>query len=186
MRKVQSPISVSYTHLDVYKRQDHTWAYGHVIVDEAQELSPMEWRMVFRRSPSRWMTLVGDIAQTGSPAGVDDWSESLEPFIKNRFRHHELTVNYRTPAEIMVVANQLLARINPDLAPATAIRESGRAVEFFPTDADPEQLKEAFLREDPERSIAVISSQARFTQAHNHFLVEEIKGLEFDLSPIHI
>lgn len=161
-------------------KADHTWAYGHVIVDEAQELSPMEWRMVFRRSPSRWMTLVGDIAQTGSPAGVDDWSESLEPFIKNRFRHHELTVNYRTPAEIMVVANQLLARINPDLAPATAIRESGRTVEFLPTYADPEQLKEVFLREDPERSIAVIFSQARFTQAHNHFLVEEIKGLEFD------
>src|SRR5690606_37752415 len=86
---------------------DHKWAYGHVIVDEAQELSPMEWRMVFRRSPSRWMTLVGDIAQTGSPAGVDDWAESLAPFINNRFRHHELTVNYRTPSEIMVLANRI-------------------------------------------------------------------------------
>ena len=67
-------------------RADHTWAYGHVIVDEAQELSPMEWRMVFRRSPSRWMTLVGDTAQTGAPAGVDDWAETLEPFVGARFR----------------------------------------------------------------------------------------------------
>lgn len=50
---------------------DRTWAFGHIIVDEAQELTPMEWRMIFRRSPSRWMTLVGDLAQTGSPAGVD-------------------------------------------------------------------------------------------------------------------
>src|SRR5699024_4853018 len=50
---------------------DRTWAFGHVIVDEAQELSTMAWRVLMRRSPNRWMTLVGDVAQTSSPAGID-------------------------------------------------------------------------------------------------------------------
>ncbi|MGO1276212.1 MAG: helicase, partial [Corynebacterium variabile] len=72
----------------------------HVIVDEAQELSEMAWRMVFRRAPNRWMTLVGDPAQTGSPAGVESWSDALSPFVKDRWKLHELTVNYRTPADI--------------------------------------------------------------------------------------
>src|SRR5699024_1943723 len=53
--------------------QDLRWAFGHVIVDEAQELSEMDWRMIFRRSPNRWMTVVGDPAQTGNPAGVASW-----------------------------------------------------------------------------------------------------------------
>lgn len=159
---------------------DHKWAYGHVIVDEAQELSPMEWRMVFRRSPSRWMTLVGDIAQTGSPAGVDDWAESLEPFIKNRFRHHELTVNYRTPSEIMVVANEILAHINPEMSPATAIRDSDREVAYVSADTDVNKLKETLLAEDPDRITAVISSRAGFIEGENHYVVDDIKGLEFD------
>lgn len=156
---------------------DHKWAYGHVIVDEAQELSPMEWRMVFRRSPSRWMTLVGDIAQTGSPAGVDDWAESLEPFINNRFRHHELTVNYRTPSEIMVLANRILAQINPGMTPATAIRDSGHKVGYVGAGADVDKLKEAF---DGDRLTAVIASRATFTPGEHHYVVDEIKGLEFD------
>lgn len=157
---------------------DHKWAYGHVIVDEAQELSPMEWRMVFRRSPSRWMTLVGDIAQTGSPAGVDDWAESLEPFVDKRFRHHELTVNYRTPAEIMVVANSLLEQINPDISPATAIRESGREVQRLPFNADIAEIIQQLEAEDPQRTIAVIASHQQ--QLDGTYYVDDIKGLEFD------
>nr|WP_245803052.1 UvrD-helicase domain-containing protein [Corynebacterium phocae] len=113
-------------------REDYTWAYGHIIIDEAQELSPMEWRMVFRRSPSRWMTLVGDTAQTGAPAGVDSWSETLEPFVGSRFRHHCLTVNYRTPQPVTQLANQVLAVIDPQAQPATAIRD-GRPVMFADT-----------------------------------------------------
>ena len=77
--------------------EDYTWAYGHVVVDEAQELTPMEWRMIMRRSPNRWMTLVGDTAQTSAPAGVESWEESLQPFVDKRFTLHRLTVNYRTP-----------------------------------------------------------------------------------------
>ena len=58
---------------------DRAWAYGHVIIDEAQELSAMAWRMVLRRNPSRSMTVVGDVAQTGSPAGARSWKSMLDP-----------------------------------------------------------------------------------------------------------
>jgi DNA helicase IV len=56
---------------------DRTWAFGHVIVDEAQELSEMAWRLLERRCPSRSMTIVGDVAQTGSAAGTTSWGEVL-------------------------------------------------------------------------------------------------------------
>ena len=83
---------------------DRRWAYGHVIVDEAQELSAMAWRMLMRRCPSRSMTLVGDVAQTGDLAGAASWAQVLRPHLADRWRLARLTVNYRTPAEIMEVA----------------------------------------------------------------------------------
>ncbi|MET1075862.1 MAG: ATP-binding domain-containing protein, partial [Umezawaea sp.] len=78
--------------------------FGHVVVDEAQELSAMEWRMVVRRCPSRFMTVVGDLAQTGNVGGASSWREVLEPFVGERFEVAGLSVNYRTPAEVMEVA----------------------------------------------------------------------------------
>ena len=66
---------------------DRTWQFGHVIVDEAQELSPMEWRMLMRRCPRRSMTLVGDLAQAGSDAGVRSWAELLDRYAPGRWRH---------------------------------------------------------------------------------------------------
>lgn len=107
---------------------DRTWAFGHVIVDEAQELSSMAWRMVFRRSPNRWMTLVGDPAQTGSPAGVEDWSQALTPFVKDRWKLHELTVNYRTPADIADIATTILSVVSPGQATPSCLRETGTGV----------------------------------------------------------
>lgn len=145
-------------------RADQTWAYGHVIVDEAQELSPMEWRMVFRRCPSRWMTLVGDTAQTSSPAGVDDWTAALDPFVGERFRLHELTVNYRTPKEIADYAAEILAHIDPQAVVPQAIRASGVPVQFVP---DLEALEHRAAREG---LTAVIDAEN----------VGDMKGLEFD------
>ncbi|MDO4910018.1 MAG: AAA family ATPase [Corynebacterium sp.] len=149
---------------------DIAWAYGHVIVDEAQELSAMEWRMVMRRCPSRWMTLVGDIAQTSSPAGVEDWKAALSPFVQGRFRQHQLTVNYRTPEEIMEVANELLPIIAPEQVPAQAIRRSGIPVRYEDADADVDALVEGLRAADSERTVAVIDAAS----------IERFKGLEFD------
>ncbi|HEY4419694.1 MAG TPA: ATP-binding domain-containing protein, partial [Pseudonocardia sp.] len=99
--------------------------YGHVIVDEAQELSPMAWRLVMRRCPTRSMTLVGDIAQTGDLSGAASWGEVLSPFVANRWRLEQLTVNYRTPSEIADVADDVLAAIEPGLAAPRSVRSTG-------------------------------------------------------------
>ena len=104
---------------------DREWTYGHVIVDEAQELSAMAWRLVMRRCPTRSMTIVGDIAQTGDLAGATSWQEVLGPFVANRFRLEQLTVNYRTPAEIAEVADDVLAAIDPALVPPRSVRATG-------------------------------------------------------------
>jgi DNA helicase IV len=104
---------------------DRTWAYGHVIIDEAQELSAMAWRMVLRRNPVRSMTVVGDVAQTGSPAGATSWKDMLTPLVGGRWREERLTVNYRTPAEIMTVAADVLASVSPDERPPDSVRSEG-------------------------------------------------------------
>ncbi len=104
---------------------DRTWAFGHVIIDEAQELSPMAWRMVMRRCPAKSMTIVGDVAQTGDMSGSASWAEALGPYVGDRWRLAPLTVNYRTPAEIMTVAADVLAEIDPVARPPRSVRDSG-------------------------------------------------------------
>jgi DNA helicase IV len=104
---------------------DRTWAYGHVIVDEAQELSPMAWRMLMRRCPARSLTIVGDLAQTGDLSGSASWADALGPYLGDRWRLAPLTVNYRTPAEVMAVAADVLAAIDPALEIPRSVRESG-------------------------------------------------------------
>jgi DNA helicase IV len=104
---------------------DRSWTYGHVIVDEAQELSAMAWRLLLRRCPTRSMTLVGDVAQTGSAAGASSWAEVLTPHLGQHWRLEELTVNYRTPAEIMAVADEVLAAGGSGGTTAQAVRSTG-------------------------------------------------------------
>ncbi len=104
---------------------DRTWAFGHVIVDEAQELSEMAWRMLMRRIPGKSMTIVGDVAQTGDLAGISSWEQALGRYMEDRWRLAPLTINYRTPAEIMAVAADVLAAIDPALELPRSVRESG-------------------------------------------------------------
>ncbi|UUN29272.1 UvrD-helicase domain-containing protein [Streptomyces sp. FIT100] len=104
---------------------DRTWAFGHIIVDEAQELSEMAWRLLMRRCPTRSMTLVGDPAQTGDPAGCASWKEILEPYVQDRWELARLGVNYRTPAEIMDYATERRRTTDPAFAPPRSIRSTG-------------------------------------------------------------
>ncbi len=104
---------------------DRSWQFGHVIVDEAQELTPMEWRMLMRRCWRRSMTLVGDLDQAGRNGGVRSWSELLEHYAPGRWCSAELTVNYRTPAEVMAVAADVLTAINPAASPPVSARSTG-------------------------------------------------------------
>jgi DNA helicase IV len=100
------------------------WRYGHVIVDEAQDLTPMEWRMVARRAIGGSMTIVGDLAQrTIGPPGT--WETNLPGALADH-SYAELTVNYRSPAEVNSVASAILAELAPELSPSTAIRSTGK------------------------------------------------------------
>ncbi|MFD9212896.1 HelD family protein [Streptomyces sp. NPDC059544] len=106
---------------------DRTWAFGHIIVDEAQELSAMAWRLLMRRCPTRSMTLVGDPAQTGDPAGCDSWDRILAPYVEDRWQLARLGVNYRTPAEIMEYAAERRRSTDPGFTPPRSIRSTGVA-----------------------------------------------------------
>ncbi|MFI6366863.1 HelD family protein [Nocardia sp. NPDC050630] len=168
---------------------DRNWAYGHVIVDEAQELSEMAWRMVMRRIPNRWVTVVGDVAQTGDPAGASSWQRMLEPYVAQRWKLTELTVNYRTPAEIMAVAADVLAEIDPDAAVPRSVRETGVRPRAHAVDAS--ELRSAVTQlvatETGPGTTAVITPHemvADFAglagESVRVLTVHEVKGLEFD------
>jgi DNA helicase IV len=104
---------------------DRTWTFGHIVVDEAQELSPMAWRMLMRRCPAKSMTIVGDMAQASDRGGATSWQEILEPHVTDRWRLERLTINYRTPTEIAEVAADVLAEIDPGLHPPRPVRSTG-------------------------------------------------------------
>lgn len=137
---------------------DRTWAFGHVIVDEAQELSAMAWRVLMRRSPNRWMTLVGDVAQTSSPAGIDSWSDALSPYVDDRWVLSELTVNYRTPETISAMAELLLAEIDPAATSPRTVRPGRRPVAWL--EPEPGSVAEVVAGElsavPPGRAVAVL------------------------------
>ncbi|NGN65656.1 AAA family ATPase [Streptomyces sp. A7024] len=103
---------------------DRTWAFGHIIVDEAQELSPMTWRLLMRRCPTRSMTLVGDPAQTAEPGASGSWEAILSPYVGERYEQVVLGVNYRTPAKIMEVAADLLRAADPSFTPPRSVRDT--------------------------------------------------------------
>jgi DNA helicase IV len=113
--------------------------YGHIVVDEAQDLSPMQLRMLARRSLNGSMTVVGDLAQatgTWSPQGWEDVVRHLDS--KRGWRRVGLTVNYRTPSEIMDVANKVLRASAPGAAPPRSVRSTGAIPELVR--ADPSEL----------------------------------------------
>lgn len=97
--------------------------YGHVVVDEAQELTPMQWRSVLRRCPGRSMTVVGDLAQAGPATGATSWADALGADLARRADVRTLTVCYRTTAQVLAEAAPLLARIAPEQQPARAVRQ---------------------------------------------------------------
>lgn len=113
---------------------DRTWAFGHVIVDEAQELSEMAWRLLMRRCPTRSMTLVGDPAQTGDEAGCGSWERILAPYVGDRWELARLGVNYRTPAEVMELAAAVLRAHHPGFEPPSSVRSTGVAPWIRETD----------------------------------------------------
>ncbi|OEJ41045.1 helicase [Streptomyces agglomeratus] len=160
---------------------DRTWAFGHIIVDEAQELSAMTWRLLMRRCPTRSMTLVGDPAQTGDAAGCDSWQQILGPYVGDRWEHTRLRVNYRTPAEIMEVAAGVRRAEDPSFEPPGSVRSTG--VRPRARGARPEDLArtvaETVADEAPrEGRLAVVAPAALHPE-----LVAALPGASYGTTP---
>jgi DNA helicase IV len=114
---------------------DEPRTFGHILVDEAQDISAMQWRMLARRAPTGSMTLVGDFGQASRPGALRDWDDVLS-VLPDRAdtRVVTLTVNYRTPAEIMHVAHRVLAAAAPQVPATRAVRRTGEQPRFISVD----------------------------------------------------
>jgi DNA helicase IV len=158
---------------------DRDWTYRHIVVDEAQELSEMDWRVLMRRCPSRSFTVVGDLAQRRSEAGATSWDTMMEPHVPGRWIYRSLSVNYRTPAEIMTVAAALLAEFAPGVQPPESVRACGvqpwsrRVTE----DELPAAIEEFVRAEAGREGTSVVIGPPGVPGA---VLASETKGLEFD------
>ncbi len=114
-----------------------TRTFGHLLVDEAQDLTPMQWRMLSRRCPGGSMTIVGDLGQATGPRAPATWEEVVAPLPRRRdLRVATLTVNYRTPGEVMEVAARVLAAAAPDITPPVPVRHAGVRPVFSAVGAD--------------------------------------------------
>ncbi len=160
-----------------------SWRFGHVIVDEAQDLTPMQWRMVTRRARGRSMTIVGDLAQrTGGP--VMDWASHL-PESLGEVARQDLTINYRSPAEINRLATRILAELAPDLDSSRAIRSAGQDPEFVEL-SEGDDLADVVAYErtaiDSGERLAVVGVGLEGLDLGALTLTPtEAKGLEFDV-----
>jgi DNA helicase IV len=111
---------------------ERTPGYGHVIVDEAQDLSPMQCRAVARRLAAGSLTVLGDLAQATSPWSAADWSQTLAGLGRPDTAVRPLTRGYRVPGEVLDFANRLLPLIAPGLPAATAVRRDPGALRLHP------------------------------------------------------
>jgi DNA helicase IV len=158
---------------------DRDWTYRHIVVDEAQELSEMDWRVLMRRCPSRSFTVVGDLAQRRSVAGATSWDTMMEPYVPGRWVYRSLSVNYRTPAEIMTVAAALLAEFAPGVQPPESVRACG--VQPWSRRVTEDELPtaiEEFVRDEAARvGTSVVIGPPGVPGA---VVASATKGLEFD------
>ncbi|MCC3266334.1 AAA family ATPase [Arthrobacter gengyunqii] len=186
---------------------DRTWAFGHIVVDEAQELSAMQWRLLMRRCPLKSFTVVGDIAQTSSAAGATSWQQALTPFVGDRWTLEELTVNYRTPAQIAEAAVRMANAAGLVVSAPKAVREGrwapfidsvpdgglvGRLMETLPEDLEALEggllaiIAEEHHLEAVRREVGAVYGKRLGTGAgglEQDIVVtspREAKGLEFD------
>ena len=154
--------------------------FAHVIVDEAQELTDAEWQMLVARCPSRSFTVVGDRAQARH-GFTETWAERLERVGLERHEMASLSVNYRTPREVMTAAEPVIREVLPDANVPTSVRESGVEVRYATTD-DLHGLLTTWLEENPEGVACVVGAPWFEERARVHSLApEHVKGLEFDL-----
>lgn len=154
--------------------------FAHVVVDEAQELTDAEWQMLLLRCPSRSFTIVGDRAQARRRF-AESWRERLARIGLDQVAEASLTVNYRTPEEVMAAAEPVIRAVVPDANVPTSIRSNGLPVLHRPV-ADLESVVDQWLAEHAEGTACVIGAPAYAERPRVRSLTPATaKGLEFDL-----
>lgn len=154
--------------------------FAHVVVDEAQELTDAEWQMLLRRCPSKSFTIVGDRAQARH-GFTESWRERLSRIGLDRIEVASLSINYRTPEEVMAEAEPVIRAALPDANVPSSIRSSGVPVRRGSV-TDLDAVLDAWLAAHAEGTACVIGDPAFRATARVRSLTPELsKGLEFDL-----
>ncbi|MFJ4548660.1 HelD family protein [Streptomyces sp. NPDC088817] len=140
---------------------ERTHSLGHVVLDEAQDLSPMQYRAVGRRCTTGSATVLGDLAQGTTPWATRTWEEALAHLGKSEGLIEELTAGFRVPTDVITYASRLLPHIAPGLAPVASVRENPGFFEIRPAAGDAEVVAacEELLRN--EGSVGLIAADAR-------------------------
>ncbi|NDZ82386.1 AAA family ATPase [Streptomyces sp. SID10853] len=154
--------------------------FAHIVVDEAQELTDAEWQMLLLRCPSRSFTIVGDRAQAGR-GFTESWQERLGRVGIDRVRLASLSINYRTPEEIMAEAAPVIRAALPDANVPVSVRSTGVPVVHGPA-SELTAVLDAWLAAHTEGTACVIGDPGfRSTRRVRSLTPELSKGLEFDL-----
>ncbi|MGW1752240.1 RNA polymerase recycling motor ATPase HelR [Streptomyces sp. NPDC002092] len=154
--------------------------FAHIVVDEAQELTDAEWQMLLLRCPSRSFTIVGDRAQARH-GFTETWQERLERIGLDRVDVASLSINYRTPQEVMTEAEPVIRAVLPDANVPTSIRSSGIPVVHGAV-SELDSILDTWLAEHAEGIACVIGEPAFPATSRVRSLTPELsKGLEFDL-----
>jgi hypothetical protein len=154
--------------------------FAHVVVDEAQELTDAEWQMLLLRCPSRSFTIVGDRAQARH-GFTETWRERLDRIGLHQVDLASLTINYRTPEEVMSEAEPVIRAVLPDANVPTSIRESGVPV-LHGSASDRDRILDTWLAAHAEGVACVIGDPTFQARPRVRSLTPElVKGLEFDL-----
>jgi hypothetical protein len=154
--------------------------FAHIVVDEAQELTDAEWQMLLLRCPSRSFTIVGDRAQARH-GFTESWRERLQRIGLDQVNLASLSINYRTPEEVMTEAEPVIRAVIPDANVPVSIRSNGIPVVHGPA-ADLGPVLDAWLAAHAEGIACVIGDPAfRATPRVRSLTPELSKGLEFDL-----
>jgi superfamily I DNA/RNA helicase len=154
--------------------------FAHIIVDEAQELTDAEWQMLLRRCPSRSFTIVGDRAQARH-GFTESWQERLERIGFDTINLASLSINYRTPEEVMEEAEPVIRAVFPEANVPTSVRSTGVPVVYGST-SDLGSVLDAWLETHREGIACVIGDPTFTATSRIRSLTPELaKGLEFDL-----
>ncbi|WP_406170720.1 HelD family protein [Streptomyces sp. NBC_00996] len=138
-----------------------THSLGHVVLDEAQDLSPMQYRAVGRRCTTGSATVLGDLAQGTTPWATRSWDEALRHLGKAEAVVEELTAGFRVPTDVIMYASRLLPHIAPGLTPVASVRENPGFFEVRPSTADSEVVGACAELLRNEGSIGLIAADAR-------------------------